>query len=68
LERNRVSIDFFGRVAEIGERNPVSSFPIHDRTSGIPESLAKVVDRALLDKPELYYKTAAEFKGAIAHF
>jgi len=46
------------------KNNPV---PIHDRTSGIPESLAKVVDRALLDKPELYYKSAAEFKGAIVH-
>jgi pSer/pThr/pTyr-binding forkhead associated (FHA) protein len=39
--------------------------PIRDRASGIPESLAKIIDRALLDQPELYYKSAAEFKEAI---
>jgi hypothetical protein len=39
--------------------------PIRDRASGIPESLAKIIDRALLDRPELYYKSAAEFKEAI---
>jgi len=44
------------------KNNPV---PIRDRASWIPESLAKIIDRALLDQPELYYKTAAEFKGAI---
>jgi eukaryotic-like serine/threonine-protein kinase len=44
------------------KNNPV---PIRDRASGIPESLAKTIDRALLDRSELYYKTAAEFKQAI---
>ena len=39
--------------------------PIRDRCSSIPESLATAVDRALLDRTELYYKSAAEFKQAI---
>jgi eukaryotic-like serine/threonine-protein kinase len=39
--------------------------PIQNRASGIPKSLAKIIDRALSDQTELYYKTAAEFKHAI---
>lgn len=39
--------------------------PILDRTSAIPKPLAQVIDRALIDNPEIYYKTAAEFKQAL---
>ena len=45
------------------KNNPV---PIRDRDRTIPESLATVIDRALLDRQELYYQTAAEFKQALA--
>jgi eukaryotic-like serine/threonine-protein kinase len=39
--------------------------PILDRTSTIPKPLAEVIDRALIDNPDIYYKTAAEFKQAL---
>ncbi|MCU0544008.1 MAG: serine/threonine-protein kinase [Oscillatoriaceae cyanobacterium Prado104] len=39
--------------------------PILDRTSAIPKPLAEVIDRALIDNPDIYYKTAAEFKQAL---
>jgi hypothetical protein len=39
--------------------------PIHDRTSAIPKPLAEVIDRALIDNPDIYYKTAAEFKQVL---
>jgi eukaryotic-like serine/threonine-protein kinase len=39
--------------------------PIRDRTSAIPKPLAEVIDRALIDNPDIYYKTAAEFKQAL---
>ena len=35
--------------------------PVDDRTSAIPQPLATVIDRALIDNPEIYYKSAAEF-------
>jgi hypothetical protein len=39
--------------------------PIRDRTSSIPQPLATVIDRALIDNPEIYYKSAAEFKQVL---
>lgn len=39
--------------------------PMRDRTSAIPQPLATVIDRALIDNPEIYYKSAAEFKQAL---
>ncbi|WP_445175730.1 protein kinase domain-containing protein [Microcoleus sp.] len=38
---------------------------IGDRTSSIPLPLATVIDRALVDNPEIYYKSAADFKEAL---
>jgi len=39
--------------------------PVRDRTSAIPPPLATVIDRALIDNPDIYYKSAAEFKQAL---
>lgn len=39
--------------------------PIRDRTSSIPQPLATVIDRALIDNPEIYYKSAVDFKQAL---
>ena len=41
--------------------------PVRDRTSAIPQPLAAVLDRALIDNPDIYYKSAAEFKQALFH-
>ncbi|MEG4285309.1 protein kinase [Microcoleus sp. A006_D1] len=41
--------------------------PICNRTSTIPKPLAKVIDLALIDNPEIYYKSAAEFKQALVN-
>jgi hypothetical protein len=38
---------------------------VDDRTPAIPQPLATVIDRALIDYPEIYYKSAAEFKQAL---
>jgi serine/threonine protein kinase len=42
--------------------NPV---PICRRDPSIPEGLAKVIDQALIDKPEIYFKSATEFRQAL---
>jgi hypothetical protein len=39
--------------------------PVGDRTSAIPQRLATVIDRALIDNPEIYYKSAATFKQSL---
>ncbi|MEG3967739.1 hypothetical protein QUA00_08950 [Microcoleus sp. T2B6] len=39
--------------------------PIRDRTSSIPQPLAAVIDRALIDNPEIYYKSAVDYKQAL---
>ena len=41
--------------------------PVDDRTSAIPKQLATVIDRALIDNPDISYKSAAEFKQALFH-
>jgi eukaryotic-like serine/threonine-protein kinase len=44
------------------ETSPV---PIRERNRSIPDKLAAVIDRALIDKPEIPFKTAAELKRAL---
>jgi serine/threonine protein kinase len=39
--------------------------PIRQRNALIPKNLAEVIDLALIDKPKLYFKTAAELKQAL---
>ncbi|MEG4484870.1 hypothetical protein [Microcoleus sp. D2_18a_B4] len=39
--------------------------PIGDRTCSIPQPLATVIDRALIDNPEIYYKSAVDYKQAL---
>lgn len=39
--------------------------PIRDRDGSIPEALAKVIDSALVDQPEIRFKTASSLKRAI---
>jgi serine/threonine protein kinase len=42
-----------------------SVVPIRQRIPAIPSKLAKVVDHALVDEPEVGFKSAAEFKQAL---
>jgi eukaryotic-like serine/threonine-protein kinase len=39
--------------------------PIRQRDASIPKELAKVIDLALQEKPQIYFQTAAEFKKAL---
>ena len=39
--------------------------PVRDRNSAIPKPLADAIDLALVDNPEIYFKSAAEFKQAL---
>lgn len=57
--RNFVGLDPFRAVLDN------DAVPIGDRTSSIPQPLATVIDRALIDNPDIYYKSAAEFKQAL---
>jgi len=36
--------------------------PIRDHETSIPHRLAQVIDQALVDKPDIHYKSAVEFK------
>lgn len=40
--------------------------PIREHDASIPQSLAIVIDRALIDQPEIFYKSAAEFKHELS--
>ncbi|MDB9310037.1 FHA domain-containing protein [Aphanizomenon sp. CS-733/32] len=42
-----------------------SPVPILQRHHGIPQKLAKVIDLALQEKPQIYFQTAVEFKQAL---
>jgi len=44
-------------------KTPVT--PIREYDASIPEALAKVIDQALIDQPEIYYKSASELKDDI---
>jgi serine/threonine protein kinase len=39
--------------------------PIRQRDSSIPKPLAELIDLALVDNPEIHFKTAAAFKRAL---
>jgi eukaryotic-like serine/threonine-protein kinase len=42
-----------------------NAIPIRQRNPSIPKPLAEVIDLALIDNPEIYFKTATEFKQAL---
>ncbi|MEA5620114.1 protein kinase [Cronbergia sp. UHCC 0137] len=44
------------------QNNPV---PIQNRDANIPAKLAKVIDLALIEKPQIHFQSAAEFKEAL---
>jgi serine/threonine protein kinase len=37
--------------------------PIRTRDDSVPVALAAIIDQALIDQPEIYYKSAADFKN-----
>ena len=43
----------------------IDGLPVDDRTSAIPQPLATVIHRTLIDNLEIYYKSAAEFKQVL---
>lgn len=49
-------------MLEILTKPPV---PIRNRDAAIPQSLADVIDKALIDNPELHFKSAIAFKQAL---
>ena len=44
---------------------PTDAVPVRDRTYAISQPLATVIDRALIDNPKIYCKSAAKFKQAL---
>lgn len=56
--------DFVGKdpILTILQTKPV---PIRQRNIYIPQLLAEVIDLALIDEPEIYFKTAEEFRQAL---
>ena len=44
------------------ETSPV---PIRQRDGSIPSHLAEVIDKALIDRPAILFKTAADLKNAL---
>lgn len=42
-----------------------NAIPVRDRNPAIPKPLADVIDLALVDDPEIYFKSAGEFKQAL---
>jgi hypothetical protein len=42
-----------------------TTVPIRRRNASIPKKLAKVIDLALRDDPDLHFQTAVEFKRAV---
>ncbi len=56
--------DFVGKdpILTVLQTKPV---PIRNRNIAIPQSLAEIIDLALIDEPEIYFKTAKEFKHAL---
>ncbi len=42
-----------------------NTVPIREREPSIPKEIAEVIDLALRDTPEIYFKTAADFKLAL---
>jgi serine/threonine protein kinase len=56
--------DFSGKdpFVTVLQSDPV---PIRQRDSSIPKPLAELIDLALVDHPEIHFKTAATFKRAL---
>jgi hypothetical protein len=56
--------DFLGKdpFLAVLQTDPVL---IRQRDVSIPKPLAEIIDLALVDKPEIHFKTAAEFKQAL---
>lgn len=42
-----------------------NAVPIRERDASIPKKLAEIIDLALVDTPEIYFKTATQFKDAL---
>ncbi|MDJ0556676.1 MAG: protein kinase [Microcoleaceae cyanobacterium MO_207.B10] len=42
-----------------------NAVPIRERDASIPKKLAEIIDLALTDTPEIYFKTAGKFKQAL---
>lgn len=43
-----------------------NAVPIRERDASIPKQLAELIDQALVDKPEIYFKDAVSFKQALS--
>ncbi|KZL50423.1 serine/threonine protein kinase [Nodularia spumigena CENA596] len=43
-----------------------NAVPIREYDASIPKQLAELIDQALVDKPEIYFKNAASFKHALS--
>jgi len=56
--------DFVGKdpILTVLQSKPI---PIRQRNIYIPQSLAEVIDLALIDEPEIYFKTAKDLKYAL---
>lgn len=56
--------DFRGKepLLAVLQTNPI---PIRQRNRSIPKKLAEVIDLALVDHPQVYYKSATELKEAL---
>ena len=56
--------DFFSNNVwlEVLRNKPV---PILQRDINIPHKLAEIIDLALIEEPEIYFKSAKEFKQAL---
>ena len=61
----RTPRDFLKDVDEVTTVLETPAIPIRERRSDIPLSIANVIDIALVDSHELYYKTAREFSDAL---
>lgn len=43
-----------------------NAVPILERNPSLPKDLAEVIDLALIDNPQIHFKTAAEFLQALS--
>jgi hypothetical protein len=47
---------------DVLQNDPV---PIRQRDASIPVKLAEVIDKALIEKPNIYFQSAIEFKSEL---
>jgi serine/threonine-protein kinase len=57
--------DFSGGQSWLEVVLETSAVPIRRRLASVPARVADVIDLALVDRPEILFKTAAEFKNAL---